>query len=93
MIASIGVRAETDRVILSYRHRLNEEPWHDVEYPVLIENGHPVSSEALELGSSAQPGDAGVGLRSSMAARFLRVAGVINLYIEAKSNAYGNAPC
>jgi len=27
VIASINVRAETGRVILSYRHRLNEEPW------------------------------------------------------------------
>ena len=37
VLASIGVRAETSRVILSYRHRFNEEPWQDVEYPVLIE--------------------------------------------------------
>ena len=37
VLASIGVRAETGRVVLSYRHRLNDEPWQDVEYSVLIE--------------------------------------------------------
>jgi hypothetical protein len=36
-VGVIGVRAETGRVILSYRHRLNEEPGQDVEYLVLIE--------------------------------------------------------
>jgi hypothetical protein len=36
-VASIQVRAETDRVILDYRHQRNGSEWKSVNYPVRIE--------------------------------------------------------
>lgn len=36
-VASIDVRAETDRVILSYRHRSGSGDWQSEEYPVWLD--------------------------------------------------------
>jgi len=36
-IASIGMRAEEDRVILTYRHRSGGGDWRNEEYPILVE--------------------------------------------------------
>ncbi|MBM3549440.1 MAG: hypothetical protein FJX54_21080 [Alphaproteobacteria bacterium] len=36
VVASIRMRAERDRVILTYRHRSGDSDWKDEEYPVLI---------------------------------------------------------
>lgn len=36
VIATIGMRAEADRVILTYRHRRRDGDWKDEEYPVYI---------------------------------------------------------
>lgn len=36
VVASIGVRVETGRVVLSYRHRSNGGAWVDKNYPVLL---------------------------------------------------------
>lgn len=33
-VASIRVRTEFDRIILSYRHRGGDGEWHDKEYPL-----------------------------------------------------------
>jgi hypothetical protein len=35
-VASIQMRAEPDRVILTYRHRRGEAEWRDEEYPVYL---------------------------------------------------------
>jgi hypothetical protein len=37
VVAWINVNTEADRVILSYKHRRNEEAWQSAEYPVAIE--------------------------------------------------------
>jgi hypothetical protein len=37
IVASIRMRAETDRVILTYRHRSGGGEWKDEQYPVRIE--------------------------------------------------------
>ena len=37
VVASINVRTEFERVVLSYRHRRNEEAWQSEEYPVFLE--------------------------------------------------------
>ena len=37
VVATINVRSEPGRVILSYRHRRNDEPWQSEEYPVWLE--------------------------------------------------------
>ena len=35
-IASIGLRTETDRVVLNYRSRSNGDEWQDMNYPVYL---------------------------------------------------------
>ena len=35
-IASIGLRTETDRVVLNYRSRSNGDEWQDMHYPVYL---------------------------------------------------------
>ena len=35
-IAAIGLRAETDRVVLDYRSRSNGDEWQDMHYPVYL---------------------------------------------------------
>jgi hypothetical protein len=37
VVASIRVRTESDRVILTYRHRSNGEDWKDESYPVYLD--------------------------------------------------------
>jgi len=37
-VASIRMRAEADRVILTYRHRSGEGEWKDEEYPVFLDH-------------------------------------------------------
>jgi hypothetical protein len=37
VVASIRMRAETDRVILQYRHRNGGSEWRDEDYPIFIE--------------------------------------------------------
>ena len=36
-VASINVRVEAHRVILSYRHRSRDEEWRDEEYPLRLD--------------------------------------------------------
>ena len=37
VVGSLNVRTELDRVVLSYRHRRNEEAWQSEEYPVYLD--------------------------------------------------------
>jgi len=35
--AAVSVRAELDRIVVSYRHQYNGKPWESLEYPIFLE--------------------------------------------------------
>ena len=90
VLASIGVRAETGRVILSYRHRQDEEPWRSVEYPVLLE-WTPCQFGGSRAWFLCPSKGCGRRVATSTEARFLRVVTVIDSYIKASTSVWERA--
>ena len=67
-VASIQVRAEPDRVILSYQHRSDVGEWKRERSILLASTERPAPTAARGPGSAARPEDAGDGWVSCTAA-------------------------
>jgi class 3 adenylate cyclase len=81
IVASIQVRAEQDRVILTYRHRSGGGDWKDEQYPVLIERA---ISAARARGSFVLLEVVGGAWRPSMAATSLPAGTATGLPMRAR---------